>query len=75
MLRHKDNVYSHIRNLVSLVHTQFDCVIKYFRSDNGTEFCDGSMCDLFHSLAILKKQVVSELYNKTGWWNENIDIY
>ena len=42
-----------IKNLFSVIKTQFDSHVKIVRSDNGTEFLNSKCRDLFNHLGVL----------------------
>ncbi|KAK9049228.1 hypothetical protein SSX86_031804, partial [Deinandra increscens subsp. villosa] len=43
LMKSKSEVFTHIQTFVALIKTQFDKLVKVFRSDNGTEFVNTQM--------------------------------
>lgn len=52
LVKTKDEVYNLFVSYLNLIHNQFKCNIKTVRSDNGTEFVNNKMSNLFNSLGI-----------------------
>ncbi|GJS09947.1 integrase, catalytic region, zinc finger, CCHC-type containing protein [Tanacetum coccineum] len=53
LIKTKDEVYGLFVNFINLIHSLFKCSITNVRSDNGTEFVNSKMNDLFNSLGII----------------------
>ncbi|GJR76608.1 ribonuclease H-like domain-containing protein [Tanacetum coccineum] len=52
LIKTKDEVYGLLVNFINLIHNQFKYSIKNVRFDNGTEFVNNKMNELFSSLGI-----------------------
>ena len=53
MLKGKDDVYDSIVNFSQMLLNQFECNVKIFRSDNGTEFVNNKLQHFFNNKGIL----------------------
>nr|GEX93824.1 ribonuclease H-like domain-containing protein [Tanacetum cinerariifolium] len=60
LIKTKDEVYDHFVNYIKLILNQFKCSMKTVRYDNGTEFVNNKMNNLFNSLveALLAETVL-----------------
>lgn len=74
MLPHKDNVFSHIQNLLSIIHTQFSKIIKCFLSDNEPNFAIDQCMTFFSLRAFYTKRVVFRFLNKIGQQIEKLSL-
>lgn len=69
----KSQVHVLLEKKISMVQTQFQCQIKFVRSDNGTEFVNKDLTpflELYIKLAMLKLHNKMVLWRKSG----NTDI-
>ncbi|GKE84426.1 ribonuclease H-like domain-containing protein, partial [Tanacetum coccineum] len=53
LVKTKDEVFDVFVSFINLIHNQFNIKIKTVRSDNGTEFVNKKMFDMFSELGIL----------------------
>ncbi|GJU37393.1 putative RNA-directed DNA polymerase [Tanacetum coccineum] len=53
LIKTKDEVYYHFVSYINMILNHFKCNIKTVRSDNGSEFVNNKMTELFNSLGII----------------------
>ncbi|GJV96764.1 putative RNA-directed DNA polymerase [Tanacetum coccineum] len=64
LIKTKDEVYYHFVSYINMILNQFKCNIKTVRSDNGSEFVNNKMTELFNSLGIIHHLLVLTLLSK-----------
>ncbi|KAG8494583.1 hypothetical protein CXB51_012012 [Gossypium anomalum] len=53
LLKHKSETLLYLKQFIQLVKNQFSASIRYFRSDNGSEFFNSECSSLFTNLGII----------------------
>ena len=66
LVKTKDEVYNLFINFVNLILNQFKCGIKTGRLDNGTEFVNNKMNNLFSSLGIIHQTTCAYTPQQNG---------
>lgn len=66
LIKSKDEVYNLFVSYVILILNQFKCSIKTVRSDNGTEFVNNKMSNLFSSLGIIHQTTCAYTPQQNG---------
>ncbi|GJX13618.1 ribonuclease H-like domain-containing protein [Tanacetum coccineum] len=66
LLKTKVDVYDCIKGFLNLIYTQFGINVKMVRSDNGTEFVNNKLSDLFTSVGIIHQNSCSYTPQRNG---------
>ncbi|GKB90804.1 ribonuclease H-like domain-containing protein, partial [Tanacetum coccineum] len=66
LIKSKDEVFNVFANYINLIHNQFDVKIKTARSDNGTEFVNKKMYELFSDLGIIQQTSCTHTPQQNG---------
>ncbi|GJZ77445.1 ribonuclease H-like domain-containing protein [Tanacetum coccineum] len=66
LVKTKDEVFDVFVSFINLIHNQFNIKIKTVRSDNGTEFVNKKMFDMFSELGILHQTSCSHTPQQNG---------
>jgi hypothetical protein len=66
-LRKKYEVFQHLKDFKSLVETQFGKKIKVLQTDNGGEYVNHEIHNIFHEAGIQLQHTVSYLHSAAKW--------
>ncbi|GJY48457.1 putative RNA-directed DNA polymerase [Tanacetum coccineum] len=66
LVKTKDEVFDVFVSFINLIHNQFNIKIKTVRSDNGTEFVNKKMFDMFSELGIFHQTSCSHTPQQNG---------
>lgn len=61
----KDKVFDIFHSFIKMVQNQFNKMIKFLRSDHGSEFLNHRFCQMLDSFGILHQK--SCVYTPTKW--------
>lgn len=74
LVKTNDEVFGAFASFINMIHNQFNVKIKTIRSDNGTEFMNNKMSNMFSELGIIQQTSCAHTpLSKMGLLRGNID--
>ena len=56
LMKHKSNFVAILINLIIFIKNHFKSTVKFIRTDNAKELCDGAMVQLYHRFGIVNQK-------------------